>query len=217
LEPFRRADGKTIRTREGWQDEKVLVSVGRLGIEKNWPVLIQSLPKVYGKHPDIRMVIIGDGPEKNAMQEQAAQLGIAERVTFVGELPFAEVPAYLKAADMFVFASVTETQGLVTMEALAAGLPVVAVDASGTRDIVEDGKQGFLVPNDPDALADAINRLLDSPEIMKKFQRNALRRARTFDMKNCTKELLKVYKQAIEDKAAGRSVTIEKAEERVAQ
>jgi glycosyltransferase involved in cell wall biosynthesis len=115
---------------------------------------------------------------------------------------------------LFGFASVTETQGLVTMEAIAAGLPVVAVDASGTRDIVENGKQGWLVPNDPDALAEAINRLLEAPAQMKKFQRNALKRAKAFDMKSCAKQLLKVYEQAIVDKAARRYVTIEEGGER---
>jgi glycosyltransferase involved in cell wall biosynthesis len=213
FEPYRHAGGKALRTQEGWEDDKLLVSTGRLAIEKNWTVLLQSMQKVHQKHPDMRLVIIGDGPEKRALQEQAAELGIAERVTFTGELPFEQVPTYLKAADLFAFASVTETQGLVTMEAMAAGLPVVAVDASGTRDIVQNGKQGFLVPNDSDALADAINRLLDSPDLRKKFQRNALKRAKVFDMKNCARQMVKVYEQAIADKAAERYVTIEEEEE----
>jgi len=99
------------------------------------------------------------------------------------------------------------------MEAMAAGLPVVAVDASGTRDIVEDGKQGVLVSNDPDALAEAIKQLLESPDKIKKFQRNSLKKAKTFDMENCAKQLVKVYEQAIEDKTGGRYVTIEKVKE----
>ena len=214
LEPYRRADGKALRAREGWQDDIVLVSTGRLASEKNWPTLIQAAQKVYREHPQLRVVLIGDGPEKSALQELVAELGIAERVTFTGEIHFSEVPVYLKAADVFGFASVTETQGLVTMEAIAAGLPVVAVDGSGTRDIIENGKQGWLVPNDPEALADSINRLLDSPEKMRKFRRGALRKAKTFEMKNCAKQMVKVYKQAIEDKAAQRYVTIEAAQER---
>lgn len=214
LEPYRHTDEKAVRPNHGWQNDKLLVSMGRLAIEKNWPVLLQSIQKIYPKHPDIRLVIIGDGPEKSALQEQAAELGIAERVNFIGEIPFGEVPAYLKAADMFVFASITETQGLVTMEAMAAGLPIVAVDGSGTRDIVEDGEQGFLVPNDPAALADSISRMLDAPENMKEFHQNALKRAQTFDMKSCAKQLVNVYEQALEDKAAERYVTIEKEVQR---
>ena len=142
------------------------------------------------------------------MQGLAAELGIAERVTFTGQLPFSEVTTYLKAADMFGFASVTETQGLVTMEAMAAGLPVVAVDASGTRDILDNGEQGFLVRNDADALAAAIKQLLASPEKMRRFSMNALKKAKTFDVKHLAKKLTGVYEQAIQDKKDQQSVSI---------
>jgi glycosyltransferase involved in cell wall biosynthesis len=209
LEPYRLADGKELRASKGWQADKVLVSTGRLAQEKNWPTLLMAAQKVYRKHPDLRVVLIGDGPEKNALQKLAAELGIAERVTFTGKLPFSDVVVYLKAADIFGFASVTETQGLVTMEALAAGLPVVAVDASGTRDIVDNGEQGFLVQNDPDALADSISRLLESPERMQKFQSKALEKAKSFALENCTEQLVNVYEQAIQDKADERYVKIE--------
>jgi glycosyltransferase involved in cell wall biosynthesis len=209
LQPYLQADGKELRSRMGWQKDKVLISVGRLGQEKNWPVLLQAVKKVLRKHPDLRMVLIGDGLEKNNLQQLTAELGIAERVTFTGELPFSEVPAYLKAADIFSFASITETQGLVTMEAMAAGLPVVAVNGSGTSDIVEDGKQGFLVPNSASALAKALDEVLSSPSLMKRFQRNALRKSKTFDVEVQTKKLLDVYQQAIQDKAHERYVTIQ--------
>jgi glycosyltransferase involved in cell wall biosynthesis len=208
LQPYVQADGKELRARLGWQKDKVLISVGRLGQEKNWPVLLQAVKKLKRKHPDLRMVLIGDGLEKNNLQQLAAELGIADRVTFTGELPFSEVPAYLKAADIFSFASITETQGLVTMEAMAAGLPIVAVNGSGTSDIVEDGKQGFLVPNNASALAKALDEVLNSPSLMKRFQRNALRKSKTFDVEVQTKKLLDVYQQAIQDKAQERHVTI---------
>lgn len=209
LQPYQQADGKELRSRLGWQKDKVLISVGRLGQEKNWPILLKAVKKVLRKHPDLRMVLIGDGLEKNNLQQLAAELGIAGRVTFTGELPFSEVPAYLKAADIFAFASITETQGLVTMEAMAAGLPIVAVNGSGTSDIVEDGKQGFLVPNNASALAKALDEVLNSPSLMKRFQRNAIRKSKTFDVEVQTKKLLDVYKQAIQDKAQERYVTIQ--------
>jgi glycosyltransferase involved in cell wall biosynthesis len=98
---------------------------------------------------------------------------------------------------------------MVTMEALAAGLPIVAVDGTGTRDIIDDGKQGFLVPNDAEALAKSINELFDSPAMMKKFQRNALKKAKTFDLKDQATKLIEVYQQAIQDKASEHYVAIE--------
>lgn len=209
LTPFAQADGKELRARMGWQNDKVLISIGRLAQEKNWPVLLEAVKEVLCTHSDLRVVIIGDGVEKDNLQTLTAELGIAERVTFTGEVPFSEIPAYLKAADLFSFASITETQGLVTMEAMAAGLPVVAVDGSGTRDIVEEGKQGFLVPNEAAALAKSINQVLSTPSLMRKFKRNVLTKAKTFDVETQATRLVELYKQAIEDKANERYVTIE--------
>ena len=211
LEPYQSVEGNTLRASKRWQDDKVLVSIGRLAPEKNWETLLQAAASVYREHPDLRVVILGDGPEKAALQNLSAELGIAERVTFTGELPFAEVTVYLKAADLFGFSSVTETQGLVTMEAMAAGLPVVAVDASGTRDIVDDGKQGFLVPNNADALAASIENLIESPEKMRRFSIQALEKARTFDLKNMAKSLVNVYEKAIQEKKDDQRVWIEES------
>ena len=209
LEPYQLADREALRASRGWQADKILVSTGRLAQEKNWPTLIRAAQKVYQKHPDLRLVLIGSGPKKSALQELASKLDMAERVTFTGELPFSDVIVYLKAADIFGFASVTETQGLVTMEALAAGLPVVAVDGSGTRDIVDNGKQGFLVRNDADELAASVNRLLESPEMMQKFRDRALKKVKAFDVKKCARQLVSVYEQAILDKSESQYVEIE--------
>src|SRR5512145_2443496 len=182
LEPYRCANRQSLRKEQGWQDETVMISVGRLATEKNWDTLLHAFARVYPQHSDARLVLIGAGPARGALQSLASELGIAEHVTFTGALPFDQVPCYLKAADMFPFASVTETQGLVTMEAMAAGLPVVAVNGSGTRDIVEHGKQGFLVENDAEALAKGIEKLLSDPQRAKRFSNNALKKANTFDV-----------------------------------
>ena len=208
LKPFLRADGKTLRQSKGWQDDKVLISIGRLGAEKNWETLLRAAAQVYAQHPTMRLVLIGDGPDKQTLELLAAELGIAERVTFTGQVPFDEIPAYLKAADMFGFASVTETQGLVTIEAMAAGLPVVAVDGSGSHDIVDNGKDGFLVDNDPNALASAINKMLSNPQQMRQFSVRALKKARTFDANRLGRQMVKVYEQAIQDKKENRYVTL---------
>ena len=208
LEPYQCANRESLRKENGWQDETVLISVGRLAAEKNWDTLLRAFARVYSQHSDTRLVLIGDGPARGELQSLTSELGIAEQVTFTGSLPFEEVPCYLKAADMFPFASVTETQGLVTMEAMAAGLPVVAVNASGTRDIVEHGKQGFLVENDVDALAKGIEKLLADPERRKRFSNSALKKARTFDINELGKQLMSVYEQAIEDKKEDRYVRL---------
>ena len=212
LEPFLNADGKTLRKEKGWQDETIIISVGRLAPEKNWETLLHAFAKVYPEYHNLRLVLIGDGPARESLQALASELGIAERVTFTGSLHFEEVPAYLKAADVFSFASVTETQGLVTIEAMAAGLPVVSVDGSGTRDIVEHGKQGFLVENDAEALAKGLHELLSDPHKMKRFSNSALKKAKSFDVNQLSKQSIDVYEQAIQAKKEDQYVTL-KAED----
>jgi 1,2-diacylglycerol 3-alpha-glucosyltransferase len=216
LEPFLNADGKTLRSEKGWQEELVLISVGRLAPEKNWDTLLRAFAKVYTEHASLRLVLIGDGSARQSLEALTAELGIMDQVTFTGALPFEEIPRYLKAADMFAFASITETQGLVTIEAMAAGLPIVAVDGPGTRDIVEHGKQGLLVENDPDALAIGLRKLLSDPQRIKRFSTNALKKAKTFDVNQLGKQMISVYEQAIQDKKDNQFVTL-KAEETAAQ
>jgi glycosyltransferase involved in cell wall biosynthesis len=191
--------------------------VGRLAPEKNWDTLIRAFAKVCAEHPELYLVLIGDGPARSDLEALAAELGIAERMKFTGALQFEDVPCYLKAADAFAFASVTETQGLVTIEAMAAGLPVVAVDGPGTRDIVTDGREGFLVQNDADALAEGIKRLVSDPHRMKRFSNNALEKAGTFDVHRLGKQLVGVYEQAIQDKKDSRYVRLRAEEDSVQQ
>jgi glycosyltransferase involved in cell wall biosynthesis len=201
-----------LRSEKGWQDKTILISVGRLASEKNWDTLLRAFARVYTEHPDARLVLIGDGSARQSLEDLATELNINAQVTFTGALPFEEIPRYLKAADLFTFASVTETQGLVTIEAMAAGLPAVAVDGPGTRDIVEHGKQGFLVENDPDALAKGINKLLSDPPRIKRFSNQALKRARVFEINQLGKQMVTVYEQAIQDKKENQYVTL-RAEE----
>ena len=208
LQPYRQAEGNPIRKEHGWDDDIVMISVGRLAKEKNWELLLKAAAKAIKKHPQLRVVILGDGPLCAELEKLTATLGIQERVNFMGNVPFEKVPAYLQAADFFCFASVTETQGLVTLEALAADLPVVAVDASGTRDIVQDGVQGLLVEESDEALAAGIDQLLSNPVLYTRFRNAATARAEAFEIKRLSRQMLDVYEQAREEKKAGKYVEV---------
>jgi glycosyltransferase involved in cell wall biosynthesis len=209
ITPYKKANGSAVRSQWNWGDDKVIISAGRLAEEKNWVTLLEAFAIAQKTQPNIRLVLLGDGPQAEALRRLAAELEITERVTFVGKVPFEEIPNYLKAADLFAFASITETQGLVTLEAMAAGLPVVAVDASGTRDILEHGKQGFLTQNDANDLANGIVQLVENSSLMGKFKSAALRTSRTYDNNRLARKLLKVYEQAIIDKKNEQYVTVE--------
>jgi 1,2-diacylglycerol 3-alpha-glucosyltransferase len=209
LDPYRKVDGERVRTEMGWEDDLVMISVGRLAQEKNWLVLLDAAQMALQDHPKLRIVLIGDGPQRDELEEYIEEIGIEERVDFLGKVPFEEVPSYLKAADFFGFSSVSETQGLVSLEALAAGLPVVAVDATGTRDVVEVGQVGLLTENSAESLAAGIVQLLSDAALMQKFRTNAMDKAASFDIMLQARKMVEVYEKAIEDKKAGRYITLD--------
>ena len=207
---YKNAKPGDVRQRHGWADEdKVLISLGRLAKEKNWQTLLAAVAPVIQKHPSVRLAILGEGEERERLEGLAKELGVAQRVNLIGTVPFEDVPTYLKAADLFCFASVTETQGLVTLEAMAAGLPIVAVDATGTSDAISDGEQGLLAPNDSAALTQALLRVLEDEALHHKLAEAAGRKASEFDLERQAKRLVQVYEQAIEAKRAGFHIRID--------
>jgi len=194
------------RQKRKWGDDIVLISAGRLAIEKNWDTLIEAAAIVMKKNPKVRLVLLGDGSERNKLRKIAKTLGISERVEMPGGVDLDKVGNYLVAADIFCFASIAETQGLVTLEAMAAGLPVAAVDGSGTRDVLEDGVQGFMTVNDAVALGQGIENLVSDQELRSKMGLAARVRAREFDIVNQARELLDVYSQAQESARQGKLI-----------
>lgn len=206
---FREGDGSRVRHERGWGDDKVLISVGRLALEKNWETMLEAMPAVLTRHPAARLVILGGGPDEKELREKAKELGISEHVEFVGMVPFESVPDYLHAADLFVFASITETQGLVTLEAMAAGLPVVAVDGTGTADVVRPGQDGLLTENSSATLAEGVLRLLNDDDMRRAFAESAASRAKDFSISRQAQSLLAIYEAAGEAHRAGRKMGID--------
>ena len=133
--------------------------------EKAHDVLLTAFAEVVKGLPDARLVLVGDGPLRPALENQAYQLGIAARVQFAGFVP--DVWPLLGEADVFVLPSRTEPSGIAALEAMAAGLPVVATRVGGLVEIVDSKRNGVLVePNDPAAMAKELVALLDAPETM---------------------------------------------------
>jgi glycosyltransferase involved in cell wall biosynthesis len=167
LARFSVGDGARFRLQHGIApDQPVALFVGRVAFEKNIDFLLESLAIARRELPDVILLITGEGPATAHLKRLAADLGLAEAVRFLGYLDRQrELPDCYAAADAFVFASRTETQGLVLLEAMAMGLPVVGLAAMGTRDILEP-RQGCLVPaDDPEDFARALLRLLQDPTL----------------------------------------------------
>jgi 1,2-diacylglycerol 3-alpha-glucosyltransferase len=198
LSKFQQSLGEQMRQRLGWQDWKVVISIGRLSLEKNWLTLIEAVRLVMQTHERIRLVLIGDGPQRKFLEHHVHQSGMANRVEFLGKVEFAEIPSYLHAANVFGFASTTETIGRATMEAMAAGLPVVAVAAGGTSDLIVSGHEGLLTDNHSSSLAEGIRKVLDDTALSQKLGNAAKLKAQSFNVKIEAEKMLEVYYNAIE-------------------
>jgi 1,2-diacylglycerol 3-alpha-glucosyltransferase len=175
-----------------------LLSVGRLGKEKSFDILLQAFYRIR-QEAEAHLVIIGEGPERLALEALARELGIREQVSFLGALPYQAIGGYYRLAELFLFASATETQGLVLWEAQALGVPVVAVGALGTLAGVEVGQTGFLVPpEDPEALAAHALLLLRDEELRQSFSAKARSFASARSARRVAEEIVQVYDEAQE-------------------
>lgn len=148
LADFRAGDGAGFRERFDIPADAIVIGyVGRIAEEKNLIFLARALARVLARTPQAYFVVVGDGPSREAMEEIFRVSWVADRVRFAGTLRDRALVSAYHALDMFAFASLTETQGLVLAEAMAAGVPVVAVDAPGAREIVRNGLNGYLLPS----------------------------------------------------------------------
>jgi phosphatidyl-myo-inositol dimannoside synthase len=155
-----------------------IVSIGRVVESKGLTDLLDATPLLLANHPQLRITIGGTGPHLPALQQRAVELGIERIVDFAGPLDRTTVAAYMASADLFVGASLAEGQGVVFVEAMACGCPVVATRVGGIPDVIIDGTHGRLVPpSNPSALAAAIDEALRRPELRTQWARAGLLRA----------------------------------------
>jgi len=155
----------------------LLLYVGRLDREKSVERLLAAFQQVAAVLPTARFVLVGQGTQAANLRDQAKRSPTGDRIDFRGVSPREALPPYYQAADLFLFASETETQGLVLAEAAACALPAVAVSASGVDEVVGNGETGILTKADPRELADAAIGLLLDPERRRSMGEHARRLA----------------------------------------
>ncbi len=182
-------------------DETILLHIGRLGKEKNVPFLLKAFKEILTHKPEGRLVIVGGGPELSNLQDMAEGLEISRYVTFTGIIPREQLINAYAGADIFIFASLTETQGLVLCEAKAAGLPVVAVKALGASEMVRDGEDGFLTPYSMDQFKEKIILLMEDKELRKAMKKKAGKNAFEMSSNNQAKKLLDAYGSLLKRKS----------------
>jgi glycosyltransferase involved in cell wall biosynthesis len=181
----------------------VVGAIGRLVPQKAMHVLIAATPALLEAHPALRVLIVGDGPLRADLEAQAARLGVAHAVRFAGYQE--DVVSAYAAMDVFVLPSRDEGFGLVFLEAMAVGVPVVGTRVIGSEDAVEDGVTGLLVPYaDPAALAAAVRGILASPDLAGRLRDTAAERVRrVYSREQCAARVEELYRELLEARTAG--------------
>jgi glycosyltransferase involved in cell wall biosynthesis len=183
------------------EDDQVVLFVGRIGSEKNLSLLIEAFTRVASGNKRARLLLIGPGDEDGRFRAQAAAAACADRITFTGRKPRAELGAYYALAEVFAFPSTADTQALVVNEAAWAATPIVMVDRNISQ-IVEDGVSGLYAANSPEGLAEKISTLLDRPEYAKALGRAARERAGKLTARIQAGKLARLYEETT---AGGRT------------
>lgn len=172
-------------------------TVARLAKEKNLLFLLESLKiRKDVEGGDFKLALIGAGPEENHLKEQAKRMGLSREILFVGQIPNEQIKNYCLAADLFLFSSKSETQGIVLLEAMAAGTPVLAVSATGTEDVVISGENGYLTGDDPGEFSARLMDILDKREL-EWLSRGAVRTAENYHCERIATEAVSIYEAVI--------------------
>jgi glycosyltransferase involved in cell wall biosynthesis len=201
LQKFRSRGGDEFRESHNVsKTAKVLLFAGRIGREKNIDFLFKVVRRLLKVYPETVLFIAGDGPARRELEELSRRSGLRRYVRFLGYLDQNILVTAYDAADLFVFASLTETQGLVITEAMAVGTPVVAVEEMGVADIMRGNKGGFLVGLQLNEFMDAVLKLLEDKNLYRQKQREAVQIAQDWSIETMTERLVGYYGELIEKK-----------------
>lgn len=206
---------KFQRPRENWlrnkynipPENKILLFVGRLTREKNLEYLIKAFTLVKKEMANTTLVLTAQGPLEDELKQLTKDLGMKLDidVIFTGAQPFDTLVDIYYSSDLFVFSSMTETQGLVLIEAMAAGLPVVALRASGVQDMVDNGIDGILTNGDMGEFSQAIIDILSDEKLYQYYKGNALQKANSLSSSNMAIKLERVYEQLLRNSSPRRT------------
>lgn len=188
LNKFRKPDGCTADR----QDIFKVLSVGRLSKQKNYPLLLRAAQKAHLRWPKLQFFILGEGDLRNSIEKQIEEEQAQDYVHLLGNVE--NVQEYLWDADLFFMTSDYEGLPLTVLEAMAAGLPIVSTKAGGIVDVVEDGKNGYLVDcNDEDALVEAIGKLCSCPARCDSFSKESAVLSNQYSLERMAEKYLEMY------------------------
>lgn len=187
-------DVNTLRQQLGLAGERVFISVSRLSNEKNIDFMIEAIDTLrHRTDVPFRFLMIGDGHQRDRLQQKIKVRGLEDHFTLVGAVPPEDMATWYHLGDAFLFASKSETQGMVILEAMAAGLPVVAVRSSGIEDVVRHGFNGFKTPEKQGQWVEQAQKLLEDDSLRKALAEQALTFAADYSVEQFAKDVREIY------------------------
>ena len=190
---------KEIREAYVNDDEILLCSVSRLATEKNLSFLIDCMEELRSTTKlKFRCIIVGEGPEKKSLQKIITNKRLCGLVTLIGNVPHDQIHDYYTASDVFVFASTSETQGMVLIEAMAGRCPVVAVSSGGVDDVILDGYNGYKSPEDKKLWVKQLVSILEDPHTLDTMAEQALEYSKSYSEEAIAKRALQIYRHELE-------------------
>jgi len=201
-EEFSNPDKNKIREKYGIKkDEILLLLVSRLTEEKNIHFIFSALADILKENVKTKFMLVGDGYLLSELKSKAKMAGLEDKIIFVGVAKREDIKNYYAAGDVFVYASRSETQGMIITEAMYVGLPIVAVRATGIESLVENGKNGILTSEDKTEFISAIKELIENKSLREKMAEESTKIAKErYTAKICAKKMLEVYSQSIKNK-----------------
>lgn len=203
-EQFVEAGGRDeIRQKFSIKNDDILVmTVSRLAEEKNVDFLIKVFSKLKEakSNKKIKFMVIGDGSDREKIEEKVKELKIDKETIFTGAVPHDDIAPYFKAGDIFVYSSLSETQGIMISEAMASGLPIVAVKAPGAQDIINSGIDGILSPEIEEAFVQRVLSLIENDALRKKISENAVKNSYEYSQDACVDKMFNLYQEALRNR-----------------
>lgn len=180
----------------------IMVTIGRLGIEKNVDALLDGMKQYLEKREDITLVIVGDGPHKETLEKRAKELGIQEHIIFTGMINAKEIYKYYQLGEVFVSASNSETQGLTYIEALANGIPIVCKKDECLVGVLKDGYNGYMFTS-TEEMIQRVDELLESQSLYNEVKENTVSSVEAFSSELFGERVEDIYMHAVQQSEEG--------------
>lgn len=215
-ENFNQKDINSLKKKLGIKKKDfVVMTVSRLAKEKSVDRIINNYKELVKKYSNMKLLIVGDGPDIDKLKDEAKSLGVSDSVIFTGKVPLSDIPIYYQLGNVFVTASKSETQGLTVVEAISSSLPVVAVkDDSFVNSVIEDFN-GFVFTND-EKYINSISKLYEDKDLYNRLSNQSRLLSADFSSEYFALKVLKVYETAIENYKKDNKKIINKIKNNIA-